>query len=52
MPEESPLLKKNLSKIDTDLSWEEAKEYYKINERAKKYANDPEFSEKIREYGS
>jgi hypothetical protein len=35
--------------IDTDLSLEQAREKYLINSRAEKYADDPNFSEKIRE---
>ena len=41
-----------LGLIDTDLPWEEAKEYYKINERALEFADDPDFSLRIRDYGS
>ena len=51
-PGYSGMLAHEVDLIDTELSWEEAKEYFKINERALKYANDPEFSKKIREYGS
>lgn len=35
--------------IDTDLTLEEARVKYLINERAEKYANDPNFSRRIRE---
>lgn len=35
--------------IDTDLSFEEAREKYLINSRAEKYADAPDFSVKIRE---
>lgn len=35
--------------LDTDLSIEEARRFYSINERAKKYGNDPDFSLKIRQ---
>jgi hypothetical protein len=38
--------------IDTSFDWENAKEYFKINSRAEKYANSDEFSKRIREYGS
>ncbi len=34
--------------IDTDLSFEEARKKFQINERAIKYADDPDFSAKIR----
>jgi hypothetical protein len=35
--------------IDTDLSLEQAREKYLINGRAEKYADDPNFSRRIRE---
>lgn len=42
----------NLGMIDTNLSFNEIRAYYNINERAEIYADNPEFSKKIREYGS
>jgi len=38
-----------LGLIDTDLSFEEAREKFKINSRAEKYADSPEFSKMIRD---
>ena len=38
-----------LGLIPTDLPFEQTREKYKINEKARKYADDPEFSVKIRE---
>lgn len=40
----------NSGLMNTTLSFEEIREYYKINDRAMKYADDPDFSKKIREY--
>jgi len=37
-----------LGLIDTNLSFEKAREKYLINDRVKKYADDPDFSRKIR----
>ena len=34
--------------LDTDLPFEQAREHFRINERALEYADDPEFSAKIR----
>lgn len=34
--------------IDTKMTFEEAKKYYKINELSEKYADSPDYSEKIR----
>lgn len=39
----------DLGWIKTDLPFEQAREKYTINEKARTYANDPEFSVKIRE---
>ncbi len=39
----------DLGLINTDLTFAEARTKYHINERAEKYANDPDFSHKIRE---
>jgi hypothetical protein len=38
-----------LGLIDTKLSFEEAREYFHINEQAVRFADDPNFSKKIRE---
>ena len=38
----------NLGLINTTLTLEEARNFYKINERALKFADDPDFSDKIR----
>ncbi len=48
-PARSDELAFNLGMLDTDLSFEESRAKYLINERALKYANDPNFSVKIRE---
>jgi hypothetical protein len=48
-PEYSDGLAYELGLIDTDLSFEQAREKYHINERAMQYADDPNFSRKIRE---
>jgi hypothetical protein len=39
----------DLGLIDTDLTWNDAKEFFKINERAEKFRKDPAFSVKIRQ---
>lgn len=39
----------DLGLINTDLPFEEARTKYHINERAEKYADDPDFSQRIRE---
>lgn len=38
--------------IDTEFSYENAKEYFKINSRAEEYGDSADFSKKIREYGN
>jgi len=47
-PANSDKLAYDLGLIDTDLSFEEARKKFFINDRALKYADDPEFSKKIR----
>ncbi|OHA84509.1 MAG: hypothetical protein A2408_00710 [Candidatus Yonathbacteria bacterium RIFOXYC1_FULL_52_10] len=47
-PENSDKLAYDLGLIDTELSFEEARKTYLINERAEQFANDPDFSLKIR----
>lgn len=49
LPENSDRLAYNLGLIDTDLPFEEARKRFKINERAEKYADSPDFSVKIRQ---
>ena len=49
MPEYSDELARDIDLIDKTLSIEELRLKYKINDRALKYANDPLFSERIRE---
>lgn len=49
LPGYSDQLVYDLGLIDTDLSFEEARARYLINERAAKYADSPDFSQKIRE---
>jgi len=49
MPGYSDKLAYDLGLLDTDLPYEKIREKYKINEKAEKYANDPDFSKKIRE---
>lgn len=49
-PKNSDVLAYEIGLIDTDLSLEEAREKYRINEKAMLYADDPDFSKKIREY--
>jgi len=51
-PGYSDRLAYDIGLINTNLSFKEIRAYYRINERAEKYANDPEFSKKIREYGT
>ena len=48
-PEYSDKLAYNLGLLDTTLSFEKAREKFRINERAEKYKDDPHFSGKIRE---
>jgi hypothetical protein len=48
-PEDSDVLAKDLGLIAQGMTIEEAREKYRINERAEQYADDPEFSKKIRE---
>jgi len=47
-PKNSDRLAYTLGLIDTELPFEQARERYLINARAEKYANDPNFSIKIR----
>lgn len=48
LPENSDKLAYELGLIDTSLSFEDIRNRYYINDRALKYADDPEFSVKIR----
>lgn len=48
-PKNSDRLAYTLGLIDTDLTFEQARARYFINDRAMKYADDPAFSVKIRE---
>lgn len=48
MPATSDRLAYDLGLIDTDLSFEEARKKYHINDRAMKYADDPKFPVRIR----
>jgi hypothetical protein len=48
-PAEADRLAYELGLIDTEFSFEEARERFKINDRAEKYADHPMFSVKIRE---
>lgn len=48
LPENSDKLAYNLGLIDTKLSFEKAREYFNINHRAIKYADNKDFSVKIR----
>ncbi len=48
-PEDSDVLAHELGFITPDMSIAEAREKYRINERAASFADDPEFSSKIRE---
>ena len=50
LPENSDALAYKLGMIDTELSLEEARVKFLINKKALKYADDPEFSKKIRQY--
>jgi len=49
-PASSDALAYRLGLIDTDLDFESAREHFYITEKAKKFADDPDFSEKIREF--
>ena len=49
LPANSDKLAYDLGLIDTDLSFEQARTRYFINDRAMKYADDPNFSIKIRQ---
>lgn len=49
LPADSDALAYELGLIDTDLSFEEARKRYFINDKAMKYADHPDFSLKIRE---
>lgn len=49
LPASSDEFAYSLGLIDTELSFEEARKFFHINERALKYAEDPNFSRKIRE---
>jgi hypothetical protein len=49
LPANSDKLAYELGLIDTDLSFEGARTRYYINDRAMKYADDPNFSVKIRQ---
>lgn len=49
LPANSDALAYELGLIDTDLSFEKARARFFINDRAEKYANDPDFSVKIRQ---
>lgn len=48
LPENSDALAYKLGLIDTTLPFKDAREYYHINKHAEQFANDPEFSVKIR----
>lgn len=52
LPGYSDELAYDLDLIDTTLSFEEARSFYKINDRAMRYADDPNFSRRIREFGA
>ncbi len=49
LPGYSDRLAHKLGLIDTTLSFEDARRHFQINERARKYADDPKFSLRIRE---
>lgn len=49
LPAESDRVAYEMGLIDTELSFDDARARFKINERAEKYADDPEFSRRIRE---
>jgi Domain of unknown function (DUF4105) len=48
-PEDSDVLAHELGLITPEMTVEEARVKYRINEKAEQYADDPEFSKKIRE---
>jgi hypothetical protein len=48
LPENSDRFIYNLGLIDTTLSFEETRKKFRINQKAEKYANSPDFSVKIR----
>jgi hypothetical protein len=48
LPAFSDRLAYDLGLLDTDLPFEQARERHRINERAMRFADDPEFSRKIR----
>jgi hypothetical protein len=48
LPENSDRLAYELGLIDTDLSFEDARVRYYINDRAMKYADDEDFSVRVR----
>lgn len=48
-PADSDRYAYDLGLIDTDLSFEDARERFNINERAEKYADSPQFSKMIRQ---
>jgi hypothetical protein len=50
LPENSDRVAYKLGLLDTDLPFEEARKRFLINDRAKKYADSPDFSVKIREF--
>ena len=49
MPAHSDELAREIGLIDQNISIEELRAKYKINERALRYADDPQFSVRIRE---
>ena len=48
LPAYSDELAHDLGLIDTDLSLEDARHRFRINDRAERFADDPEFSTRIR----
>ena len=48
-PDYSDHLAYDLGLIDTKLPWKDVRAYFNINERAREFADDPMFSQKIRE---
>jgi hypothetical protein len=50
-PENADKVAYDAGLIDTDLPFEEARDYFYITDRAQKLDKDPEFSKKIREFG-
>lgn len=48
LPENSDVLAKEIGLIAQDMTIEEAREKYQINEKAERFADDPDFSRKIR----